>query len=263
MTKVKLYTGDCLNILAKLKAKSVDCIVTSPPFNIGVKYSQYQDNLTPDTYIIWLYKRMQAMHRVLKDNGSIFINLPANRTELTFRIILRLQKLFKLQNQIAWVKSISVKGISHGHFKPNNSVRFLYSAFEYILHFSKLENIILDKLAIGVPYVDKSNIKRRNHAQDKRDRGNCWFISYKTRQRKLPHPTSFPVKLPQWAIKLHGVKNAVVMDPFMGSGTTGVAAIKCKVKKFIGIELDAAYVAIADKRCQRMLTKKINTGFNK
>ena len=75
---------------------------------------------------------------------------------------------------------------------------------------------------MGVPYQDKSNIGRWKHAkQDKRDRGNTWFIPYETIQMKKerPHPATFPTKLPEMCIKLHGIKEKmVVMDPFLGIG---------------------------------------------
>ena len=80
----------------------------------------------------------------------------------------------------------------------------------------------LDKLAIGVSYQDKTNIRRwKSVKQDKRDRGNVWFIPYPTIQQRRSHPAVFPEKLPYQCIKLHGIKNdMVVYDPFMGIGSS-------------------------------------------
>jgi site-specific DNA-methyltransferase (adenine-specific) len=108
----------------------------------------------------------------------------------------------------------------------------------------------LDRLAIGVPFKDKSNIARRGHAKDLRCRGNTWFIPYDTVQSKAAkfhHPSTFPVALPRWCIRLHGRQDALVLDPFMGTGTTVVAA-ELEGARSIGIDLDPAYVAIAHAR---------------
>jgi site-specific DNA-methyltransferase (adenine-specific) len=108
----------------------------------------------------------------------------------------------------------------------------------------------LDRLAIGVPFKDKSNIARRGHAQDLRCRGNTWFIPYDTvqsRAEKFHHPGTFPVTLPRWCIRLHGQPDATVLDPFAGTGTTVVAAA-LEGARGIGIELDPSYLAIARER---------------
>ena len=110
----------------------------------------------------------------------------------------------------------------------------------------------LDRLAIGVPYKDKSNIARRGHSRDLRCRGNTWFIPYETvqnRAAKFNHPGTFPVDLPRWCIRLHGKHPAVVLDPFMGTGTTLVAADR-EAARGIGIDIDPSYVAIARERLE-------------
>jgi site-specific DNA-methyltransferase (adenine-specific) len=98
---------------------------------------------------------------------------------------------FFLQNTIHWIKSIAVedrKGDlkSHGHFKPINSKRFLNDCHEWVFHFTKTGRVELDRLAIGVPYQDKSNIARWSHTSgsDLRCRGNTWFIPYETIQSR-------------------------------------------------------------------------------
>ena len=140
---------------------------------------------------------------------------------------MRLRPLFALQNHITWVKSIAIGEDSSGHYKPVNGSRFLNHAHEHIFHLTRDGQVKLDRLAIGVPYKDKSNIARRGHAQDLHCRGNTWFIPYRTvqsRAEKFHHPGTFPVALPQWCVRLHGQPAPVVLDPFMGTGTTLVAA---------------------------------------
>ena len=104
---------------------------------------------------------------------------------------------------------------------------------------------------MGVPFKDKSNIARWGHKRDRRCAGNVWFIPYDTvrsKAQKYDHPAGFPVELPNRCIKLHGVKNATVLDPFAGTGTTLVAAeaLRCTG---IGIELDRHYAEKAIEGC--------------
>jgi site-specific DNA-methyltransferase (adenine-specific) len=92
-------------------------------------------------------------------------------------------------------------------------------------HLTKTGTVSLDKVATGVPYKDKTNIARWKTGADTHDRGNVWFIPYPTVKSAKPHPAAFPFDLPLMCIKDHGyTKNTVVLDPFMGSGTTALAA---------------------------------------
>jgi len=109
----------------------------------------------------------------------------------------------------------------------------------------------LDRLAIGVPYMDKRNIARKTDSHDLRCRGNCWYEPYKTirsKSQKGYHPAIFPEKLVESCVKLAGYNNeTVVCDPFLGSGTTLVVTEQLGIKG-IGIELDEDYLNYAEKR---------------
>jgi site-specific DNA-methyltransferase (adenine-specific) len=103
----------------------------------------------------------------------------------------------------------------------------------------------LDKLAVGVSYQDKTNIERWKAAnkEDRRDRGNMWFIPYQTiqsRSKQRPHPATFPAKLPEMCIRLHGNAKLVV-DPFVGIGSAAVAAMRLGIS-FVGFEIDKEYL---------------------
>src|SRR4029450_6897436 len=143
---------------------------------------------------------------------------------------------------------------SFGHFKPINSPRFLNDCHEYVFHFTTSGRVELNRLALGVPYQDKSNIARWRHTRgdDLRCRGNTWFVPYQTiqsREKERPHPATFPVQLVGWGIRLHGASTIETMlDPFFGIGNSAVAAQRCGVKKFIGFEIDEAYLAEAKRR---------------
>jgi site-specific DNA-methyltransferase (adenine-specific) len=248
----RLICGDCLTILPDLEPGTVDVVVTSPPYNLGLSYRRYDDRRAEDEYLNWLINVGREVRRVMKDDASFFLNISGSSSApwLPFELIVRLRPLFVLQNHITWIKSIATKRDSVGHFKPVGGQRFLHHNHEHIFHLTLSGDVKLDRLAIGVPFKDKSNIARRGHAKDLRCRGNTWFIPYDTVQSKAAkfhHPSTFPLALPRWCIRLHGRENPLVLDPFMGTGTTMVAA-QLEGARGIGIELDHSYVAIAQAR---------------
>jgi len=254
----QLVHGDCIRGMSRLPDSFVDVVVTSPPYNLGVKYGRYDDNQLRDEYLKWSSQWAAQVQRVLKDSGSFFLNVGAAPSNplLPHQLILEMCKLFTLQNTFHWIKSITVETrageqISVGHFKPISSHRYVTDCHEYIFHLTKTGNTTLDRLGIGVPYADKSNIKRWGHTNghDKRCRGNNFFRPYKTirsREEQWPHPATFPVELAEQCIRLHGCEpGLVVMDPFLGIGHSAVAAKKCGAGRFIGFEIDGEYLAEA------------------
>ena len=259
-TEYSLTVQDCIQGMRNLPAESVDLVVTSPPYNIGMRYGMYQDSRTPDDYLDWCTAWGREVARVLKPDGSFFLNLGSSSRNalLPFEVALRLGRLFKLQNTIHWIKSISIERHteirSYGHFKPINSRRFLNDCHEYVFHFTLKGTTPLDRLAIGVPYADNGNVKRWSHTQgkDKRCRGNVWFIPYQTiqhRAKERPHPATFPTELAVKCIRLHGKPDSTVLDPFLGIGHSAMAARQCSdlVSRFIGYEIDEQYLKCAAK----------------
>ena len=253
---------------------SVDVIVTSPPYNLNKKYQSYMDKRERKDYLSWLSDIARTSYRILNNEGSFFLNVSGTPSDSL--LPLEVAKVFvdsdfRLQNTIHWIKSISIEKddlaktgslspsevVSIGHFKPIMSRRFLNDFHEYIFHFTKNGNVRLDKLAIGVPYQDKTNIGRWKSAlEDKRDRGNVWFIPYPTIREERAHPAVFPERLPYLCIKLHGIRRGMlVYDPFMGIGNTALACIRLNVD-FIGTEIDHGYIEAAQERIDNIITRK-------
>jgi len=258
VTKFDLRAEDCVSGMAKLPEDFVDLVVTSPPYNLGIRYRKYSDRQERQSYLNWCRTWAAQIRRVLKPGGSFFLNIgsaPSNPM-LPHEIVFQLRDLFVLQNAIHWIKSIAIGDRTFGHFKPISSKRFLNDCHEYIFHFTIDGKIEIDRLALGVPYQDKSNIARWSHTRgsDRRCRGNTWFIPYETiqsRAKERPHPATFPIQLVEWCIKLHGVSRVrTLLDPFLGIGNSALAAKNCGLKNFIGFEIDKAYLAEARRRLQ-------------
>jgi site-specific DNA-methyltransferase (adenine-specific) len=144
------------------------------------------------------------------------------------------------------------RDLAVGHYKPINSDRFLNDCHEFVFHFTPSGDSRLDRLALGVPYQDESNVRRWNGAASGvRCRGNTWFIPYETiqrRERDRPHPATFPTRLPEQCLRLHGLTRIrAAMDPFAGLGSTAVACARLGVD-FIGADIDETYLQVAIER---------------
>jgi site-specific DNA-methyltransferase (adenine-specific) len=256
VTKFDLRLEDCVAGMPSLPARHVDLVVTSPPYNLGIRYGKFSDRQDRQSYLQWCSEWAAQICRVLKPAGSLFLNIgsaPSNPM-LPHEIVFELRELFVLQNTIHWIKSIAIGDRTHGHFKPISSKRFLNDCHEYVFHFTKTGRVELDRRAVGVPYQDKTNIARWSHSRgsDLRCRGNTWFVPYETiqsREKERPHPATFPVQLAERCIKLHGLSRVrTMLDPFLGIGNSAIAAKCCDLKKFIGFEIDETYLDEAKRR---------------
>ncbi len=264
----RFYLADCVEVFKQLPAQSVDVIVTSPPYNLGIQYSRYQDTLSAAEYLEWTKAWVTAAARVLRPDGSMFLNVGAKPSDpwTALDVAQAARSQLRLQNIIHWVKSIAIerasagaaagltRDLAVGHYKPINSDRFLNDCHEFIFHFTPQGSTALDRLALGVPYQDQSNVARwRAGAGGTRCRGNTWFIPYETiqhRDRDRPHPATFPSKLPEQCLRLHGLSRIeVAMDPFCGLGSTAVACARLGVD-FIGADVDETYLNEAIARIQ-------------
>jgi site-specific DNA-methyltransferase (adenine-specific) len=264
-TQFVLEVNNCIPAMRALPEESVDLVVTSPPYNLGIKYKNYKDTKTRTDYLDWCKEWAKEIRRVLKSNGSFFLNLGAcpSNPLIPHELVVEFKRnLFTLQNTFHWIKSITIvtkegEQVSAGHFKPLHSHRYVNDCHEYVFHLTKDGETPLDRLAIGVPYSDKSNIKRWAHTKgrDLRCRGNNWFIPYKTivsRSKERPHPATFPTELAVNCIKVHGVRpDLVMLDPFLGIGHSALAAKQCGIGKFIGFDIDPDYVEVARNAVQK------------
>lgn len=221
----------CYDGLKAVGIHSVDLVVTSPPYKVedGYDHCMFRE----------VFKRLYLR---MKPNTLVFMNFGHLKDWKTrpFEVVeLMCSAGFRLHDTIIWVKN---------HYTPlqgNN----LNNLFEYIFMFTNGVCPNLDRLAIGIPYADKSNVGRYS-ASDVKCRGNVWYVNYPTIQSsdQKYHKDRFPIEIPSLCIRLAGLKRmALVLDPFAGSGTTGVAAIQHKMN-FIGFEINKEVVKIANQR---------------
>lgn len=238
---MKLINGDVVKELKKLPSESVDCIVTSPPYWKGFEYESYFNSY--NQYLKWSEKWLKECKRVLNRNGYFFLNV-ANDSETTVRVnellnICTNKIMFKLHDTIIWYVY---------NRQPANTNRQLTNQHEYIYMLRHSSNDInLHKKEL---YDYNPNIFKTKNV------GNVWeipfnknksTISFKKKTKSKWGHNGFPLDIPLSCIILTTKENDVVLDCFMGSGTTGVACKKLN-RRFIGIDIMEEYVEIAKQR---------------
>lgn len=233
---MQLYNGDCIEVMKTLPEKSVDLILTDPPF--GTTQNKW-DSIIPFADL-W-----REYERIIKDNGAIVL---FGQGLFSDELACSNKKMFRYR--LVWEKTKA------GGFL--NARRMPLQAHEDILVFYKKLPTYNPQMSEGKPYVKKavSNGDGKNYGKFDRvgqinvNEGTRFprsVIKFSNDNHNSLHPTQKPVDLLEYLIKTYTNKGDVVLDSCMGSGSTGVAALNCK-REFIGIELDQNYFAIAEKR---------------
>lgn len=249
----EVILGECIEVLNRdIDEKSIDLIFADPPYNLsgnglnlennktgGAYYmvNEAWDKMTPEQYLSFTNKWLTACYRALKDNGSIYISCTYHNIG---ELIMTLKGLgLKPLNIITWHKTNAM---------PSIAKRTFTHSCEYILWFAKDK-----KWIFNYANVKKINPERTIDGSSKQMR-DCWFIPIcqgKERLRngdnKALHPTQKPEALLERIIIASSNEGDVVLDPFLGSGTTAVVAKKLK-RNWIGIENNSKYVDAALKR---------------
>jgi len=238
----KIYNLDCIEGMKMLPNQSVDLIITSPPYWKGFEYEAYFNSYKQ--YLDWTEKWLIEAKRILKQDGTMYINV-INDSEITIRAFeileIAVKNMLKLHDTIIWYRF---------NQQPANTNRQLTNQCEYIFMLRRTSaNIHLDK---ELAYDKNKHIFKTKNV------GNVWEIPFnsgkdyksnfgkKETKSKFGH-SGFPLELPETCLLLSSKENDIVLDMFMGSGTTAVACKKNN-RNYIGFELSKEYCEIAEKR---------------
>lgn len=270
----KIINGDCVEVMKTLPEGSVDLVVTSPPYCVNVKYDVYDDTISMDEYWGFTIKWLSEVYRVLKDDGRVAINVPieTNVQERGGRILfnaefwMRMKEVgFKFFGMIDLNEDSPhrVRQTAWGSWM-SASAPYLYNPKEcVILAYKKTNKKIIKGTSQweGVPTevtdeTGKVKTKMVYKDEDKKEFMDLVFArwSYFSDTKSLTKAT-FSMDIPTKAIKILTYKNDIVLDPFMGSGTTAVAA-ETLGRRWLGIELSPNYTEIARKRVNDFIEEK-------
>ena len=237
----KLILGDCLEKLKEIPDNSIDLVLTDPPYcNV---FNVDWDRFNKNEFLDFMEKVVIESKRILKENGSIYI---FGMLPIVKNISLIMDKYFIYQNWITWAKC-----------RGRNTTNKFGSNREEILFYTKGD----------IPrtfHRQDTTIKRQYGGGDKRDyvlKGktprefviatDVWTdimeVGISPKEKSSGHPTQKPIKLINRIVSASSDKDNLILDPFMGSGTTGVAALKLQ-RRFIGIEINPEYFKIAERR---------------
>lgn len=260
----QIIQGDCAQVLQQIPDNSIDLIFTSPPY-ADQRQNTY-GGVKPDAYVDWFLPKTEQFLRVLKPTGTFILNIKervvdGERHTYTIDLILRMREQGWLwTEEFIWHKKNSYPGKWPNRFRDS---------WERLLQFNKHKKFHMYQEAVMVPVGDwakdrLTNLSETDRVRDESKVGSGFgknISNWLGREMVYPtnvvhmatecgnkrHSAAFPIDLPAWFIKLFTMPGDVVLDPFLGSGTTAAAAVELG-RQYIGIDINAEYCQLSRKR---------------
>jgi site-specific DNA-methyltransferase (adenine-specific) len=227
----------------ELPDNSIHLMVTSPPYNVG---KEYDKDFTLQEYRDFLKRVWQEVYRVLVPGGRACINVAnlGRKPYIPLHVHIiedMLEVGFLMRGEVIWNKASSASPSTAWGSWLSAKNPTLRDVHEYILIFSK------DTFSRANPYNRKSTITKEEFLEWTK---SVWTFPAAS-ARKIGHPAPFPVELPYRCIQLYTFEGDVILDPFMGSGQTAIAALKTN-RFYVGYEIEKRYVQLAEKRIKEI-----------
>ena len=273
----KVINGDCIEVMAKMPESSVDLIVTSPPYGVGIAYDSFNDDIEFEQYKLFSASWMREAYRVLKDDGRIALNVPyeINRQDKGGRILM-VSELWQVMKSIGYkfYGIVDLEEDSPHRSKTtawgswmSPSAPYIYNPKECVLLAYKKTHI---KKIKGEPEwvgevmdieLEDGTTKKKTVYQDEHKKEFMELVygqwDYFADTKQMTKAT-FSMDIPMKAIKILTYRNDIVLDPFTGSGTS-ICAAEIGGRRWIGIELSENYSKVAKDRVQHFIDKKKQT----
>ena len=240
----KVFCEDALAGMARIPDESIDLILTDPPYNLGKDYGNASDQQSVDDYLAWTERWIDAALPKLKANGSLYVFLT---WRFAPEIFVMLKRRMTMMNEIIWDRRVPSMG---------GSTRSFSSVHDTIGFFVKRKDYYFDLDAVRIPY-DAATKKARSRSifvgakwlEVGYNPKDLWSVSrlHREHAERVDHPTQKPLEIIERMIKASCPPGGIVLDPFMGRGTTAVAARRLG-RKFTGFELNAAYCDVIAAR---------------
>jgi site-specific DNA-methyltransferase (adenine-specific) len=252
-----LYNEDALTGIARVADASVDLVLADPPYGLGKDYGNDSDRLGANEYLAWSRRWIDAVVPKLKANGSLYVFLTWQHSPEVFS---HLKTRLAMVNEIIWDRRVPSMG---------GSTRKFSSVHDNIGFFVKSRDYYFDVDAVRIPYdAETKKARTRSIFVGKKwlevgyNPKDVWSVSRLHRQHgeREDHPTQKPLEIVERMVLASCPPGGVVLDPFMGSGTSAVAAVR-HGRRFVGFELNPNYFRIVEKRVAE--TRKGNNGENR
>lgn len=267
----KIYNGDCVELFKELGDNTIDLVVTSPPYNVGIPYDTHIDNIPMEDYFEWCRTWLSEVYRTLKDDGRVAINIPyeINARERGGRVFI-VSEYWQIMKELGFgfFGVVDLEEDSPHRSKTtawgswmSPSAPYIYNPKECVILAYKKDYIKKDKGISTWSYTEaqvdveveegqdpKTRTKRIYSDKDKNEFMELVFGQWKYfNDTKSLTKATFSMDIPVKAIKILSYKNDLVLDCFSGSGTTALAAKKLR-RNYIGFELSEKYADISRKR---------------
>ncbi|MHA1342880.1 MAG: DNA-methyltransferase [Promethearchaeota archaeon] len=246
--RIVLYQGDCLEVMKKIPDESIDLIITSPPYNVGIKYSKWNDKLSWENYNKFMFNWLTQCYKCLKLDGRIALNIPyeVNYCKRGERILL-CSEYYQIMKQVGYNFAGIVDLVENNPHRAKLTAwgSYLSASAPYI--YNPKECIIL---AFKSQWKKKEKGKSyfKNNKKGKKEFQSLVYglWSYQAETKKWTE-ANYSLDIPLQSLKILSYKNDLILDPFLGSGTTAVAC-KNLNRRCIGIEISEEYIKIAIER---------------
>jgi adenine-specific DNA-methyltransferase len=246
-----IYNMDCLEAMQQLNSACFDLTVTSPPYNIG---KEYEKILNLEEYVLWCQQWLKQIHRLTTDQGAFWLNLGYVSIEgkakaLPLVYLLWEQVPFYLIQEVVWHYEA---GVAAKKFLSPRNEKFLWYVKDAANYTFNLDEIRDPN--VKYPHQKKNGKLKCN--PNGKNPGDVWEIpkitsgTNRSSEERTPHPAQFPLAIIDRIIKATSKPGDLVLDPFMGSGTTAAAALTLG-RTVVGFELSAKYCEIAATRLEK------------
>jgi len=240
--QICIYNDDILTIDAIQKG-SIDLIVTSPPYDVDIKYENYDDSIPYDEYLEFTRKWLARCHNFAKPDGRLCLNIPLDKSKGGRQSVYA--DIIKIAKEVGWKYHTTIIWN-----EQNISRRTAWGSWMS----ASAPNVIAPVEIITVLYKERLEKMRKGETDITKEEfiewtSNMWNFSCESRSQ-VGHPAPFPVELPRRCIKLFSFVGDTVLDPFLGSGTTLIACLETN-RVGIGVEINGNYCELAVKRLKR------------
>ena len=237
---IRIYNADFLKT-DHIKERTIDLIVTSPPYNVGIKYNSYDDKMSYEDYLSFTREWLAGCYRVMKDDGRFCLNIPLDKNKGGQQSVCA--DITTIAKQVGWKYHSTIIWNEQNISRRTAWGSWLSASAPYVIAPVEVIVILYKDRWKKISGSRRSDIGKKEFMEWT---NGVWTFMGESKKR-IGHPTPFPVELPRRCMKLFSFVGDTILDPFLGSGSTLVACVLTN-RKGVGIEIDSNYCRLAKQR---------------